>query len=161
MGGELGQWAEWDHDGSLDWHLLEAGPHRGIQRWVQDLNRAYRSEPALHLLDTDHFGFEWVDPNDHEQSVLSFMRYGGADAAPVAVVCNFTPVPRHNYRLGVSRDGFWKEILNGDAAEYGGSGQGNFGGVEAAPVPYHGRQHSLNVTVPPLAAVFFRHGSDA
>jgi 1,4-alpha-glucan branching enzyme len=157
MGGEFGQSSEWNHDSSLDWHLLQHEPHQGMQRWVQDLNRTYRAEPALHLLDVDQFGFEWIDPNDHEQSVITFLRLGGPEVSPIVVVCNFTPVPRHNYRVGVPRPGVWKEILNGDATQYGGSGQGNFGALEATPVPYHGRQYSLNLTAPPLATVFFKH----
>ncbi|MBI2965625.1 MAG: 1,4-alpha-glucan branching protein GlgB [Chloroflexi bacterium] len=156
MGGEFGQRAEWNHDSSLEWDLLQYEPHQGVQRWVQDLNRMYRAEPALHLLDADHAGFEWIDSNNHEQSVLTFLRQGGPAADPVVVVCNFTPVPRHNYRVGVPRAGFWKELLNGDAREYGGSGQGNFGGAQAAPAPYHGRPYSLNITAPPLSAAFFR-----
>jgi 1,4-alpha-glucan branching enzyme len=157
MGSEFGQRREWDHDSSLDWHVLENLSHRGVQRWVQDLNRLYRSERALHETDSERSGFEWVDANDHEQSVLTFVRRGVEGAPPVLVVCNFTPVPRHNYRVGVPVPGIWVEALNSDAADYGGSGQGNLGAVEAAPAPYHGRPCSLNLTAPPLGAVFFRH----
>jgi 1,4-alpha-glucan branching enzyme len=156
MGGEFGQWNEWNHDTSLDWHLLDHSPHQGLQRWVRDLNTAYRGEPALHQLDCDSAGFEWVDANDSEASVLSFLRKSKDPAEQLLVVANFTPVPRHNYRVGVPEGGRWDEILNSDAPLYGGSGQGNFGGVDAAPVPCHGRPYLLTVTVPPLGMVVFK-----
>jgi 1,4-alpha-glucan branching enzyme len=160
MGGEFGQWREWNHDDSLDWHLLENPPHAGLSRWVEELNALYRREPALHELDFDPAGFEWVDCNDAEQSVLTFLRKGRSTGDIMLVVCNFTPVPRHNYRVGVPRGGFWREVLNSDAPEYGGSGQGNIGGVTAAPISAHGRLHTLTVVVPPLATVFFRSGEE-
>ena len=156
MGGEFGQWREWNHDESLDWNLLEYAPHQGLQKWVQDVNRLYRSEPALHELDFDQAGFEWIDCNDGASSTLSFIRKAKSTEDIVLVVCNFTPVARSGYRLGVPRGGLWKEILNGDSPDYGGSGQGNFGGLEAEPVPSHGRPHSLSLTLPPLAALFFK-----
>jgi 1,4-alpha-glucan branching enzyme len=156
MGGELGQWREWNHETSLDWHLLEGDLHRGVQRWVRDLNTVYRAEPALHELDCDPAGYEWVDANDSEQSVLSFLRKGREPGEEVLVLCNFTPVPRSNYRVGVSRGGRWEEVLNSDAPLYGGSGQGNLGGVTAAPVPWHGRDYTLHVTLPPLGMVAFK-----
>jgi len=156
MGGEFGQWREWNHEESLDWHLVQYAPHADLQRWVRDLNRLYRSEPALHELDLDPAGFEWVDANDAEQSVLSFLRKASSTDDIFLVVCNFTPVPRINYRLGVPRAGLWREVLNSDAHEYGGSGWGNWGGVEADPIPFHGRPCSLNLTLPPLATVFFK-----
>ncbi|HEU4324873.1 MAG TPA: 1,4-alpha-glucan branching protein GlgB [Roseiflexaceae bacterium] len=156
MGGEFGQWREWDHDRSLDWHLAEAPPHAGVQRWVADLNRVYRAEPALHRCDCDPAGFQWIEANDADQSVTSFLRRGGSRDGTVLVVCNFTPVPRYNYRVGVSSGGFWRELLNSDAAEFGGSGIGNMGGVEAAPVGVHGQPYSLNLTLPPLAVLFLR-----
>ncbi len=156
MGGEFGQWREWSHDESLDWHLLQYPSHTGLQRWVEDLNRTYRDEPALHQLDFDPSGFEWIDCNDSEQCVISFVRRGRSPDDVVLIACNFTPIPRFNYRLGVPNGGFWKEILNSDANEYGGSGHGNMGGVGAAPIPVHGRQHSLTLTLPPLGAVFFK-----
>jgi 1,4-alpha-glucan branching enzyme len=155
MGGEFGQWREWNHDESLDWHLLEHAPHQGVQRWLDDLNRLYRDEPAMHELDCDPEGFEWVDANDSPQSVLSFLRKRRSAGTRVLVVGNFTPVPRQNYRIGVPYRGVWKEILNSDAQEYGGSGQGNFGGVAAAPIPFHGRPYSITVTLPPLGIAFF------
>ncbi len=156
MGGEFGQWREWVHDDSLDWDLLDLVPHAGVQRWVADLNRLYRDEPALHELDCSPGGFEWVDCHDADSSVVSLIRKGRSPDSIVLVVLNFTPVPRFNYRVGAPRGGFWKEILNSDAREYGGSGHGNLGGVEATPIPYHGRPYSLNLTLPPLSAVFFK-----
>jgi 1,4-alpha-glucan branching enzyme len=156
MGGEFGQWREWSHESSLDWHLLDFPSHQGIQRWVTDLNRLYRAEPALHELDCDPAGFEWIDADDADASVLSFLRRGRSTGDVIAVVCNFTPMTRYNYRIGVPRGGFWEEVLNGDARDYGGSGQGNFGGVDASIIPSHGRPYSLNVTLPPLAVVCFK-----
>ena len=153
MGSELGQWQEWNHDTSLDWHLHSDDLHGGISRCLGDLNRLYRDDPAMHLGDCDEHGFAWVDCHDTEQSTLSFLRRGGG--REVLVVCNFTPVPRHNFRIGVPREGYWTERLNTDAWIYGGSGQGNMGGVDSSPLPMHGQYHSLNVTLPPLAAVFF------
>lgn len=156
MGSELGQWREWNHDESLDWHLLQYDPHIGVQKWVADLNRLYQREPALHELDFDGRGFEWIDCNDAEQSVISLMRKGESASDVVVVVANFTPVPRLNYRVGVPHGGCWQEILNSDAKEYGGSGHGNMGIVEAAPVPDHGRFYSLALTVPPLGIIFLK-----
>jgi 1,4-alpha-glucan branching enzyme len=156
MGGEIGQWREWNHDQSLDWHLLEHAPHQGVRRWLQDLNRFYRAEPALFQRDFDAGGFEWVDLHDWEQSVVSFLRKGDTPDETILVVCNFTPVAHTNYRVGVPRGGFWREVLNSDASIYGGSGQGNLGGVEAAPVPAHGRSHSLSLTLPPLGVVYLK-----
>jgi 1,4-alpha-glucan branching enzyme len=156
MGGEIGQRQEWNHDTSVDWHLLEHPPHQGLQRWVRDLNTIYRGEEALHELDCDPAGFEWVDANDSEGSVLSFLRKGKSPGEEVLVVCNFTPVPRHNYCVGVPAGGRWEEVLNSDAPLYGGSGQGNLGGVDAGPVPSHGRPYLLTITVPPLGMVVFK-----
>jgi len=156
MGAEFGQRAEWNHDGSLDWGVLEHESHAGIVKWVSDLNRLYRAEPALHERDCDAEGFRWVDCNDAEKSLISFTRRGRSTDDIVLVVCNFTPVTRENYRLGVPRGGYWKEVLNSDAAEYWGQGFGNMGGVEAAPVPSHGLPHTLVMTVPPLSVVFFK-----
>ena len=156
MGGEFAQWREWNHDRSLDWHLAEYAPHAGMQKWVKDLNHLYRSEPALYELNCNPAGFEWVDANDSQQSVLAFLRKGRDADAPVLAVCNFTSVPRLNYRIGVPHGGFWKEILNSDAADYWGSGLGNMGGVNAEEFSSHGRPYSLNVTLPPLSIVFFK-----
>lgn len=157
MGGEFGETTEWNHDKSLDWHLLEHPVHQGIQRWVNDLNHCYKNEPALHERDFDSKGFEWIDFSDWEQSVISFIRKGKSADGIVLAVCNFTPVPRHNYRIGVPRRGFWKEILNSDAKHYGGSGHGNFGGVNTTPISSHGKYASLLLTLPPLGIVVFKN----
>ncbi len=156
MGGEIGQWREWDHNRSLDWNLLEYDPHKGLHRWVQDMNRLYKNEPAMHL-DTDPAGFEWIDGGDADNSVISFLRKA-ASGESILVVCNFTPVPRENYLVGVPAGGYWKEILNSDGKEYWGSGLGNSGGVQANLTSIHGRNYSLNLTLPPLAIEFFRLG---
>ncbi len=153
MGGEFGQWREWNHDISLDWHLLDSPRHRGLQRWVRDLNTFYRGEPALYQVDHDPAGFEWVDCRDAERSVVSFVRRARDPHRTVLWVVNFTPLPRWNYRVGVPSSGWWREALNSDAELYGGSGLGNFGGLESAPLPMHGRPHSLTLTLPPLAVV--------
>jgi 1,4-alpha-glucan branching enzyme len=158
MGCEFGQRREWSHDESLDWQLIQYPDHEGLRRWVADLNRLYRSEPALHQVDFEQSGFEWVDCNDSEQSVLAFLRFPRGAGAPVLVVGNFTPVPRMNYFVGVPEGGYWSEIANSDATLYGGSGMGNFGGVEAAPVAVHGRFHSLALTLPPLSILMFKCG---
>lgn len=155
MGGEFAQWREWSHEESLDWHLLNYDSHRGIQRLVKDLNRFYREEKALHELDCEPHGFEWVDFHDWEKSIISYLRkssYGDL----ILVVCNFTPVPRFDYRVGVPREGFWKELLNTDSYIYGGSNLGNFGGVYAENIPFHNRPYSLRLTLPPLAVVIFK-----
>jgi 1,4-alpha-glucan branching enzyme len=157
MGGEFGQWAEWAHDSSLEWHLLEFDAHRRLQQWVSDLNRAYRNERALHELDCDPAGFEWIDGSDSQQSVLSFMRKSKNSEEVVLALFNFTPVPRHNYRVGVPHSGFWREILNSDSQAYGGADFGNLGGSEAEKVAAHGKEYSLNLIVPPLGALFFRN----
>jgi len=156
MGAELGQWNEWNHDVSLDWHLLEYPSHDGLRRWVRDLNRVLRAAPALHERDFDPGGFEWIDANDADQSVVSYVRWDREGRDPVVCACNFTPVPRHAYRMGVPSPGHWEEVLNSDAAVYGGSGQGNFGGTSTRPVASHGRAQSLSVTLPPLGMVVFR-----
>jgi len=157
MGSEFGQWREWTHDDSLDWHLLDLPSHHQIHRWVSDLNFTYRNERALHELDCDGTGFEWVDGSDSEQSMLSFLRKSINENDLVLVVCNFTPVPRYNYRVGVPRAGRWTEILNSDSSAYGGTDFGNLGGKDAQQIPMHGRSNSLNLTVPPLGAVFLKH----
>jgi 1,4-alpha-glucan branching enzyme len=156
MGTELGQWREWDHDRSLDWHLLDEEAHVGIQRWIKDLNRFYRGQPALYELDFEPAGFEWIDCTDYEKSVLSFLRKGKSDRDTLLVVCNFTPVLRRDYRIGLPSGGYWKEMLNSDGKDYGGSGQGNCGGLNADPVPFHGRSHSLSLTLPPLGLLVFK-----
>jgi 1,4-alpha-glucan branching enzyme len=159
MGDEFGQRSEWQHDASLQWELMEHPAHSTLERWVSNLNNFYEGEQALHGLDCDPAGFEWIDANDWEDSALSFLRKAKTNNDLIAVVCNFTPVPRSNYRIGVPRGGFWREILNSDAVEHGGSGQGNLGGVEASPIKYHGRPYSLNLTLPPLGVVFLKSES--
>jgi 1,4-alpha-glucan branching enzyme len=156
MGGEIAQRAEWNHDQSLDWHLLEHESHSGVHRWVRDLNWLYRSEPALHELDCEPEGFQWVDCNDADRSLLSFLRRGRTTGDVILVACNFTPLARHDYRLGVPRAGWWREVLNSDAKEYWGQGIGNLGGVGATADPIHGQPYSVAVTLPPLAVVFFK-----
>jgi 1,4-alpha-glucan branching enzyme len=160
MGNEFGQWNEWQHEATLDWNLLDFDSHRQLQHWVADLNYNYRHETALHELDFQSAGFEWIDCNDSDHSTISFLRKGRAKDDVVLVVCNFTPVPRFNYRVGVPRGGFWKEILNSDAKEYGGSGMGNFGGLTADHHSFHGRHYSLNLTLPPLAILFLKYGEN-
>jgi 1,4-alpha-glucan branching enzyme len=156
MGGEFAQWREWVHEESLEWHSLEHPSHLGVQRWVKDLNALYRSEPALHELDFATDGFEWIDCQDWEESIVSFIRKGKNTKDIILVVCNFTPVPRFNYRIGVPRGGYWKEMLNSDAEIYWGSNLGNSGGVEAEAAPSHGRDHSLSLILPPLGMVFLK-----
>jgi 1,4-alpha-glucan branching enzyme len=155
MGGEFGQWREWAHDESLEWHLLQYPAHSGVHRWVSDLNRVYREHSALYQAEFDAAGFEWIDCSDVEHSVISFIRKGRSRDETIVIVCNFTPVTRFPYRIGAPKPGFWKELLNSDAKEYGGGGQGNLGGVQAATIPFHGRPYSLTINLPPLAIVFF------
>ena len=156
QGGEIGQWREWDHEGSVDWDFARHGNHQGLQKWVRDLNRLHTSEAALHELDFEPAGFDWIDCNDPDQSTFSFLRYSEGAAEAVAAVFNFTPVPRHGFRLGVPFPGRWTELANSDAEEYGGSGLGNLGAVEATDEPAHSRPHSLEITLPPLATLFFK-----
>jgi 1,4-alpha-glucan branching enzyme len=156
MGGEFGAWGEWNHDIGLDWDQARHEPHAGVQNWMADLNRLYRTEPALHEWDCDFRGFEWVDCSDAAASVIAFLRKCSDPARGILVVGNFTPVVRADYRVGVPHGGRWKELLNSDAPIYWGSGQGNFGGVEAEPIETHGRPWSLNLTLPPLAILFFK-----
>ncbi len=160
MGGEFGQWREWVHDESIEWHSLQYPEHQGVQRWLKDLNQIYKSEPVLYELDFELDGFEWIDCGDWESSIISFIRRGSNTDDIIVVVANFTPVPRHNYRTGVPVGGFWEEILNSDAYDYGGGGQGNYGSVEAEPIASHGRHHSLVLTLPPLGMVIFKHKSE-
>ncbi|MFC1863571.1 alpha amylase C-terminal domain-containing protein, partial [Thermodesulfobacteriota bacterium] len=150
------QWNEWYHETSLDWNLLDYPLHRGVQQWVRDLNNLYRSEPALNKRDFDPAGFEWIDCNDSQQSTLSMMRKGDSDEDTLIIICNFTPVPRHNFIVGAPKGGPWKELLNSDAVDYGGSGKGNLGLVKAETNPFHGRPYSFNITIPPLSIVFFK-----
>ncbi len=155
MGGEFGQEREWNHDHSLDWHLLADPAHHGLQLLVRDLNRAYREHPALHALDCERGGFEWVCADDADHSVLAFLRRAN-DGSVLLVACNFTPTPHPGYRIGVPGAGGWREMINSDSGYYGGSNLGNGPHrIEAAPRPWHGRSHSISVTLPPLAVVVF------
>ena len=157
MGGEFGQSAEWNANGQLDWWLLDAGPyHRGLQKFVEDLNKLYAASPGLWQSDYDHGGFYWIDCADRESSVLSFIRQNPDGANPVAVILNLTPVPRLNYRLGLPRAGRWREVLNSDAAIYGGGNRGNFGGVTAGNVASHHQPHSAEFCLPPLSVIVFQ-----
>jgi 1,4-alpha-glucan branching enzyme len=156
MGGEFGQRREWNHEDSLEWHVLGLDPrHEGVQRWVADLNRIHRENPALHRKDFSPEGFCWVQRGDWDASVLAFLRQS-PDSPPVLVVCNFTPVARRNYRVGVPQGGRWREILNSDAEYYGGSGIGNYGGADAQPMPYEEYSQSLTLTLPPLSVLLFK-----
>ena len=156
MGCEFGQVREWTHDDALEWYVLQYPNHRGIQTWTDHLNHLYQREPAMHVLDNNAAGFEWVDCNDSLTSTISLLRKSESAKDTILVVCNFTPVPRVGYRVGVPHGGYWRELLNSDAAEYGGSGMGNLGGTTAEPEPAHGRPFSLRLTLPPLAALFFK-----
>jgi 1,4-alpha-glucan branching enzyme len=155
MGSELAPWAEWDHEQALPLHLLESGLHRGVAQTLRELNRLYRTEPALHELDRDPAGFEWVDVHNSEMSILAFERRS-RDGSVVLCVFNATPVPRHGYRVGVVRVGTWREVLNTDAKELGGSGVGNFGAVHSSSVGAHGRHASIELSLPPLGALYLR-----
>jgi len=157
QGGEFGQMSEWNHEHSCEWHLLDDPFHANLQKWVRDLNHLYRTEPAMFEMDFHGAGFEWVDFHDADNCVISYLRKDKAGKNILAVVCNFTPVPRHNYRVGVPYSGQWQEILNSDAKDYSGSGQGNLGGVEASPESFYGKfDFTLSVTLPPLAVVVFK-----
>jgi len=157
MGGELAQWREWAHEGELDWALAMHAQHAGVQRFVADANRLYARSPALFEIDFETPGFEWIVGDDRDASVVVFVRRARR-GPPMLVACNFTPVPRANYRVGVPEDGFWREVLNSDATVYGGSGVGNFGGVHTEPFGFHGRAQSVSLTLPPLAVVYLEHG---
>ncbi len=155
MGGEFAQEREWNHDASLDWHLANDPRHSGIMDWVRDLNALHRSEPALHELDVDAAGLEWIEANDAEYSTIAFLRRGrDEDTRPVLVLCNFTPVPRHAYKVGVPVGGWWRELLNSDSTLYGGSGMGNLGGVMAEQPGWHLRPYALSLVLPPLSCLF-------
>ena len=162
MGGELAQWQEWNHDAQLDWPVLGHESHAGVQRWVRDLNHFYRQEPAAHELDFEAAGFQWLDADDAWNSVLSYVRRSRVDqntgqCEELLIICNFTPLVRENYRVGVPHTGYWREVLNSDSELYGGSSVGNLGGTSSVPVPFHGRPHSLNLTLPPLGMLVLKH----
>lgn len=161
MGCEFGQRREWTHDGELEWWVTSLQGHAGLQRFVAELNRVYRSQPALYQLDFSPDGFEWVAADDTAASVYAFLRKPRDGGRVLLVACNMTPVPRTHYRLGVPSSGFWREVLNSDAREFDGAGWGNLGGVQAAPVRAHGHAHSLSLTLPPLSTIIFESESDA
>jgi 1,4-alpha-glucan branching enzyme len=156
MGADIGQWAEWDHSSSVEWHLLQYEPHIKLQAFVRELNRLYRTEPALHELDFDHGGFEWIDFSDWESSIVAFMRKGKNPEDFLLIVCNFTPVPRAGYRVGAPLPCWYREVLNSDAEFFGGSNLGNGGGLQAEPAPCHRRPWSLTMTLPPLSCLVFK-----
>jgi len=156
MGAEIGQWWEWNHDNSLQWHLLEYAPHHGLQQYIAALNRLYQSEPALYEVDFDWQGFKWIDLHDSDNSTLTYIRYAQDQTDCIVCACNFTPVPREQYRMGVPRGGFYRELLNSDSAIYGGGNMGNGEGVQADPIPWHDQPFSLLVTLPALSVVFFK-----
>jgi 1,4-alpha-glucan branching enzyme len=156
MGGEIGQRREWSHDSSIDWDLLTDPGHRGIQRLVADANRAYRAAPALWQRDTEPEGFTWIDANDADGNVLSFFRTGDDPDHHLVCICNLAPVVRHGFRVGLPTPGRYAEVLNTDAEVYGGSNVGNLGAVTSEPVPWHGLEHSAEVTLPPLAVLWLR-----
>jgi 1,4-alpha-glucan branching enzyme len=157
MGGEFGQWHEWSHERSLDWDLLKHEHHRGLHLWVHDLNNLYSTETALAEEDFSHHGFEWVDFHDAANSIISFERRSTGGQEQLLVVCNFTPVPRLNYRIGTRLEGVHRELLNSDATAYGGSNLGNYGEIHTEPVPRHNRPFSLSLTLPPLSVLYIKH----
>ena len=153
MGCEFGQVREWTHDSSLEWHVLQYPQHAGVQHWMRDLNHFYKQTRSLWELDFSADGFQWVDCNNGDMSVLIYLRKGKTPGDVTLVALNFTPVPRENYQIGVPRGGRWRERLNSDAKEYWGGGIGNFGSIESSPLPSHGHFHSLNLRLPPLGVL--------
>lgn len=157
MGSEFGQVREWMHDESLEWHVLQFSQHSGMQNWVKDVNRVYKNEPALYEDDNSWAGFEWIDCNDSDNTVLSFLRKSPSTGEVIVCIYNFNPVPKYNYKVGVTKSGYWKEILNSDAGIYFGSNMGNLGGVETSDYSTHAKPYTLDITLPPLGAVFLKH----
>jgi len=160
MGSEFGQWNEWNYDTSLQWDLLQWESHQGLQRLVGDLNHLLRREPALHQVDFEYTGFEWIDCHNYEQSTLAFVRRATNPSDFLVIACNFTPVPREGYRMGVPEPGVYREVLNSDAAGWGGGNMGNADGVPAEPTPWQGQPYSILMTVPPLAVVYLKAVGD-
>jgi len=156
MGQEIGQREEWNHNAGIRWELLEFDPHRKLQTLMRELNRIYRENPALHEIDFNYRGFEWVDFHDWESSIIAFLRRAEDPKDSILVCCNFTPVPRTGYEFGVPEAGFYEEILNTDSELFGGTNLGNGGLVSSRPIPMHNRENSISVTLPPLAVVLFR-----
>ena len=158
MGCEFAQATEWNHDKSLDWHLCDRAPHRGVQLLVRDLNHLMRDTPALHVNDTRPEGFAWIEGGDMENSVFAYARRGRKDDPQAVCVLNMTPVARTGYRVGFPQGGYWREALNTDAGVYGGGNRGNYGGIETESVPWHGQDQSAMLTLPPLSALIFIQG---
>jgi len=156
MGGEFGQTAEWNHDGSLDWHLLDYAPHQGMLTLIRELNQLYKTEPACFQFQFDNRGFEWVDYSDRENSVIVFMRKTDNKHESILIICNFTPEVREHYRIGVPLRGTYKEIFSSDNMKYGGSGLLNMGLLYTSPVKYHNRDYSVSITLPPLGATILK-----
>lgn len=156
MGGEFAQWKEWCHEEGLEWYVLQYPSHQGIQKWIKDLNYLYRTETAMYELDFSTDGFEWIDSSDYEQSIISFIRKAKDTDNFLVFVFNFTPVPRHDYRIGVSKGGFYREVLNSDSEQYWGSNVGNNGGLYSEPISWKGKPHSLKLNLPPLGAVILK-----
>ena len=156
MGADIGQWIEWKHDQSLDWHLLQYEPHQKLQRFLKDLNHLYRREPSLYEIDFDYTGFEWIDFHDADNCIISFLRRGRNHDDILIFVCNFTPVPRYPYIIGVPRDGFYRELMNSDSEIYGGGNMGNSGGVHAMPIPWQGKPYSIELVLPALSVLIFK-----
>ncbi|MGB7916001.1 MAG: alpha amylase C-terminal domain-containing protein, partial [Rhodomicrobium sp.] len=156
MGAEIGQWSEWNEAWELDWRLTDNDPHRNLQAYVKALNKLYVEQPALHQMDFSWEGFHWIDFHDVDNSIVSFVRRAKDPNDYIVVLANFTPVPRHGYRVGVPAPGFYRELLNSDSIRYGGSNVGNSGGLHSEPTPWQGQPHSILLTVPPLAVVFFK-----
>ncbi len=156
MGGEFGQWSEWNHEKSLDWHLAGFDRHRGVQRWVEDLNKMYRSEPALYKIDFHHAGMQWIDGGNYEHGVLTFIRRSGDPKDEIVIVCNFTPETWNDYRIGIPQAGYWKELLNSDSSIYWGSGQGNMGGRQSQGIFSHGFENSISLKIPPMGMLFLK-----
>jgi 1,4-alpha-glucan branching enzyme len=154
MGGEIGQWREWNHDGAVDWHLLDEADHRGLQALIRDLNNIYRREPALWEADAEPAGFQWIDANNTDENVIAFMRIAPSSGRRVMCVCNFAPVVRFGYRVGVPAAGYYRELINTDASVYGGSNQGNSGGVTATDDNWHGQPYHISLVLPPLGVLW-------
>ena len=160
MGGEIGQWSEWNFESELEWHLLKWGQHRGLRDFVKDLNHLYTNEPAMHQLDCQPQGFEWIDFRDTDATVVAFIRRGMDPGEEIVFIFNFTPVPRESYRIGVDRPGYYRELLNSDSGKYWGSNVGLEGGRRAEDYSWHGRKYSLNLTLPPLGLLVLKPDSD-
>lgn len=156
MGDEIAQWHEWNFEASLDWYHAELNPHRGVAQFLRDLNHLYQAEPALHEVDFEHAGFQWIDYRDADQSIIAFLRRNRAGDQQIIVICNFTPIPRENYHLGVPEAGFYAELINSDAISYWGSGMGNLGGVQSQAGVWHDQPHHIKLVLPPLSTLILK-----